>query len=149
MYIVGHFTLLSMVYYILCSYAKFKIEVGIYHGGKPICKRVFSPPAKVERRFFSTIMWNKWYNFLHTFFYLLYLQHCIFRIKTGLSLVQIPREAKVCFTLYGLNPPTNPKEYRDTLDPIAWVAKQLFTSNGYIELYTSSFGLFTLGGVSL
>ena len=53
-------------------------------------------------------------------------------MNTYLTLFQIPREARVCFTLYGLNPPTSAKEYQHIKKPIAWVARQLFTSKGYV-----------------
>ncbi len=43
------------------SYNTFKIEVCVYHGGKSICKKVLSPPAKLTKNFFSTITWSKWY----------------------------------------------------------------------------------------
>ena len=56
------------------------------------------------------------------------------RINTGLILCELPRECRICFTLYGLNPPTNPKEYKPIKEPIAWVAKQLFTTKGYVPI---------------
>lgn len=42
------------------SYNSFQVEVCVYHGGQSICKRVFSPQAKLTRGFFPTISWNKW-----------------------------------------------------------------------------------------
>lgn len=95
----------------MCSYNTFQVEVCVYYGGLAICKRVFSPPSKIVRNFFPTVTWNKWIN-------------------TGLILCELPRECRISFTLYGLNPPTNPKEYKPIKEPIAWVAKQLFTTKG-------------------
>ena len=32
----------------------------MYHGGLPLSKRSYSPPAKISRSFFSSVVWNKW-----------------------------------------------------------------------------------------
>ncbi|XP_011404735.1 PREDICTED: phosphatidylinositol 4-phosphate 3-kinase C2 domain-containing subunit beta-like [Amphimedon queenslandica] len=95
----------------LCQYHIFQLEMCVYYGGKPLCKKVFAPKSKISRGFFPFITWDKWLN-------------------TYIQLDQLPLESRMCFTLYGLLPPPSNKDYRHIKEPLAWVSTRLFTSRG-------------------
>ena len=49
-------------------------------------------------------------------------------MNTYIPLGHLPLESRMCFTLYGLLPPSNNKEYKHTKDPLAWVSLRLFST---------------------
>lgn len=53
-------------------------------------------------------------------------------MNTYIPLANIPREARISFTLYGLLPPSNTRDYKHIREPLAWVSARLFSSRGYI-----------------
>ena len=44
-----------------CSCDAYQVEVCVFHGGRALSKKVYSPPARVTQGFFPMVTWNKWY----------------------------------------------------------------------------------------
>ena len=42
------------------SYDMFQVEVCLYYGGQALSKHAYSPPAKLTRNFFTSVVWDKW-----------------------------------------------------------------------------------------
>ena len=45
---------------VLQQFNMFQLEVCVYHDGRTLSKKTYSPPAKPAHNFFTTVIWNKW-----------------------------------------------------------------------------------------
>ena len=45
---------------VLQQFDMFQLEVCVYHDGRTLSKKTYSPPAKPAHNFFTTVIWNKW-----------------------------------------------------------------------------------------
>ncbi|XP_033099202.1 phosphatidylinositol 4-phosphate 3-kinase C2 domain-containing subunit beta-like isoform X2 [Anneissia japonica] len=83
------------------SYDHLTVSCQIFYGGRPLCTPVETWPSKVTTRFFSKIKWDR-------------------DIDIPLSICNLPRESRLCLTLYGSH---SDKTDKTTL---GWVAVPLF-----------------------
>ena len=50
----------SLILILLVRFESLQVEVRIYHGGKLVSKRAYSPLAKITKSFFCSVVWDKW-----------------------------------------------------------------------------------------
>ncbi|XP_030764148.1 phosphatidylinositol 4,5-bisphosphate 3-kinase catalytic subunit delta isoform-like isoform X2 [Sitophilus oryzae] len=105
------------------------IQVGLFHGGKPLCQ-----PVKTEERLVS--------------------EKCEVEFNVDLELDievwHIPRNAKLCFVIYESNKyfkgtkSRKPKEVKDSqINPIAWANTTVFDFKGYLRTGAMTLYLWT------
>ena len=105
------------------KFDSYTVEGKIYYGGQllsvPECTAVL---GKICTNFFPQILWQCWMEFE--------IEHR-----------KLPRESKLCLTLYGLAPPTKNGTIASSRTPLGWTAVQLFDFNGALVSGSQLFGL--------
>lgn len=100
----------------------FEVEAGIFYGSTLLCKQVLTKLSKPSKGFYEHIRWDE-------------------IIKFDMKVKDIPREARLCLGLYGLNSarkqPVDSK-YRNEL---GWIAVNLFNFKGLLISGSHLFGL--------
>ena len=99
------------------------VEGRIYHGGNllSVPERT-SVLGEIRTNFFPQISWQCWMTF-------------------GIEIRKLPRESKLCLTLYGLSPASKNGTMSPTKTPLGWTAVQLFDFNGVLVSGSQLFGL--------
>jgi phosphatidylinositol-4-phosphate 3-kinase len=99
------------------------VEGRIYYGGN-----LLSVPERtsvlgdIRTNFFPQISWQCWMTF-------------------GIEIRKLPRESKLCLTLYGLPPVAKNGTMSPQQTPLGWTAIQLFDFNGHLVSGSQLFGL--------
>ncbi len=105
------------------KFETYVVEGKIYYGGNllsvPECTAVL---GEIRTNFFPQISWQCYMTF-------------------GIEIRKLPRESKLCLTLYGLSPATKNGTTPPTRIPLGWTAVQLFDFNGLLVSGSQLFGL--------
>ncbi|XP_022781034.1 phosphatidylinositol 4-phosphate 3-kinase C2 domain-containing subunit beta-like [Stylophora pistillata] len=104
------------------DFESFEVHGGIYYGGRLTCPLEVTKQIKIARNFFDQLMWNEWLQF-------------------KLQVRQLPRESRVCFTLYGVPPISKGNTLNTSRTPLGWVALPLFDFKGVLVSGTHLLGL--------
>ena len=98
------------------------VEGKIFYGGKLLSVPERTVYGEIHTDFFPRISWQCFVTF-------------------GIELRKLPREAKLCLTLYGLPPVTKNGTLSPLPTPLGWTAVQLFDFNGLLVSGSQLFGL--------
>ncbi|XP_076265389.1 phosphatidylinositol 4,5-bisphosphate 3-kinase catalytic subunit delta isoform-like isoform X2 [Rhynchophorus ferrugineus] len=111
------------------KYTEVGIQVGLFHGGKPLCQ-----PVKTDERLVS--------DKLEVDF--------DFHIEFDIQVCNIPRNAKLCFVIYESNKcvkgtkSRRPKDVKDSqINPIAWVNTCIYDFKGQLKTGAMTLYLWT------
>ncbi|CAH1786121.1 unnamed protein product [Owenia fusiformis] len=113
-------------------YENYKVICGLYYGGKLICQEKVSKTTHILRGGFQEkISWDEWVEF------------------DGLCVGTIPRETRLCMTLYGIRTvPTDSKQHtagHQMNDALGWATVQLFNYRGHLTQGPQLLGLWPDG----
>lgn len=104
------------------DFESFEVRSGIYYGGRLTCPVEVTKQIKITRNFFYQLMWNEWLQF-------------------KMQVRQLPRESRLCFTLYGVQPIGKGNTLNTSRTPLGWVALPLFDFKGVLVSGTHLLGL--------
>ena len=104
------------------DFESFEVRSGIYYGGRLTCPVEVTKQIKITRNFFYQLMWNEWLQF-------------------KMQVRQLPRESRLCFTLYGVQPIGKGNTLNTSRTPLGWVALPLFDFRGVLVSGTHLLGL--------
>lgn len=104
------------------EFDRFEVQCGIYYGGRLSCPVEVTPQQKISRHFFDQLRWDEWLQF-----------------KTQVR--QLPRESRLCLTLYGIPQPSKGSTSNANRTPLGWVAVPLFDFKGVLVSGTHLLGL--------
>lgn len=104
------------------GYEHFEVEAGIYYGGVLLCPIEVTPLTVMTRKFLEHLRWDEWLQF-------------------QIQVRQLPRESRLCITLYGFPLITKGTAPHTPRVPLGWVAMQLFNFNGVLASGTQLLGL--------
>ncbi|XP_074660080.1 phosphatidylinositol 4-phosphate 3-kinase C2 domain-containing subunit alpha-like [Tubulanus polymorphus] len=95
------------------SYEHLRVICSLFYGGRNLCPPVASVKALITTEGFSSmrkVVWDEWLQF-----------PCV-------SLCTLPREAKLCFTLFGFKtiPGSGSEVSKQVKNPLGWVAIPMF-----------------------
>lgn len=98
------------------------VEGKIYYGGHLLSVPECTLLGEIRTNFFAQISWQCYMEF-------------------GIEIRKLPRESKLCLTLYGLSPPAKNGTLSPARTPLGWTAVQLFDFNGVLVTGSLLFGL--------
>lgn len=100
------------------------VEGKIYYGKNLLVVPETTILAEISTNFFPQIAWQCWMEF-------------------SIEICKLPRESRLCLTLYGLSPATKSGSLTAarTRTPLGWTAVQLFDFNGVLISGSQLFGL--------
>jgi len=104
------------------EFDRFEVQCGIYYGGRLPCPPEVTQQQKITRHFFDQLRWDEWLQF-------------------KIQVRQLPREARLCLTLYGIAPTSKGNSLNTTRTPLGWVAVPLFDFKGVLVSGTHLLGL--------
>ena len=104
------------------DYEYFEVDAGIYYGGHLLCPVELTPLTRMRKHFFDHLRWE------HS-------------LEFKIHVRQLPRESRLCLSLYGLTPNNKGSAVGSTRTPLGWVAIQLFNFNGVLVSGTQLLGL--------
>ena len=104
------------------KFESYVVEGKIYYGTNLHSVPEYTIPGKIRTNFFAQISWQCFMEF-------------------GIELRNLPRESKLCLTLYGVSPPPKNATMAPTRTPLGWTAVQLFDFNGVLVSGSQLFGL--------
>ena len=104
------------------DFDSFEVQCGIYYGGRLSCPVEITQQRKVSRHFFDQLRWDEWLQF-------------------NVQVRQLPRESRLCLTLYGIAPSGKSNTLNVTRTPLGWVAAPLFDFKGVLASGTYLLGL--------
>ena len=108
------------------DFESFEVHSGVYYGGRLSCPLEVTQQKKITRSFFDQLRWNEWLQF---------------RIHVR----QLPRESRLCLTLYGIPPTSKGNTLNTSRTPLGWVAVPLFDFKGVLISGTQLLGLWPDG----
>ena len=100
----------------------FEVEAGIFYGGTLLCKQVLTKLSKPSKGFYEHIRWDE-------------------IIKFDMKVKEIPREARLCLGLYGLNSARKQPVDSKFRNELGWIAVNLFNFKGLLISGSHLFGL--------
>lgn len=100
----------------------FVVEGRIYYGGQVLCVPERTMITNTSTNFFPQIPLQCWMEF-------------------GIEVRKLPRESKLCLTLYGMPPVSKSSTLSLVGTPLGWTAIQLFDFNGLLASGSHLFGL--------
>ncbi|XP_078670820.1 phosphatidylinositol 4-phosphate 3-kinase C2 domain-containing subunit beta-like isoform X2 [Branchiostoma floridae x Branchiostoma belcheri] len=93
-------------------FEKFRVSSGVFHGGHKMCDTKQTNIRRMENSFFPRLVWDEWVEF-------------------SLPLCLLPREARLCVALYGVNSGADSnRPYGVTV--LGWAAIPLFNYRGHM-----------------
>ncbi|CAH1258936.1 PIK3C2B [Branchiostoma lanceolatum] len=93
-------------------FEKFRVSSGVFHGGHRMCDTKQTNIRPMENGFFPRLVWDEWVEF-------------------SLPLCLLPREARLCVALYGVNSGADSnRPYGVTV--LGWAAIPLFNYRGHM-----------------
>lgn len=104
------------------EYEYFEVHAGVYYGGALLCPIEITPLTVISRKFLEHLRWDEWLQF-------------------QIQVRQLPRESRLCVTLYGFTAITKGTAPHTPRVPLGWVAMQLFNFNGVLASGTQLLGL--------
>lgn len=104
------------------DFESFELHSGIYYGGRLTCPIEVTQQRKITRYFFDQLRWNEWLQF-------------------KIQVRQLPRESRLCLTLYGIPPTSKGNTLNSSRTPLGWVAVPLFDFKGVLVSGTQLLGL--------
>lgn len=104
------------------DYEYFDVEAAIYYGGSLLCPVEIAPLMKITKKFLDHLRWDEWLEF-------------------NIQVRQLPRESRLCLTLYGFTSMTKGTAVHTPRVPLGWVGMQLFNFNGILASGTQLLGL--------
>ena len=104
------------------DFENFEVQSGIYYGGRLTCPVEVTQQRKITRNFFDQLRWSEWLQF-------------------KIQVRQLPRESRLCFTLYGIPPTGKGNTLNTSRTPLGWVAVPLFDFKGVLVSGTNLLGL--------
>ena len=104
------------------DFDRFEVQCGIYYGGRLSCAVEVTQQRKITRHFFDQLHWDEWLQF-------------------NIQVRQLPRESRLCLTLYGIAPTSKGNTLNATRAPLGWVAVPLFDFKGVLVSGTQLLGL--------
>lgn len=104
------------------DFDRFEVQCGIYYGGRLSCPAEVTQQRKITRNFFDHLRWNEWLQF-------------------QIQVRQLPRESRLCLTLYGIAPTVKGNSLNTARVPLGWVAVPLFDFKGVLVSGTQLLGL--------
>ena len=104
------------------KFESYIVEGKIYYGGQILSVPEYTVLGKICTNFFPHILWQCWMEF-------------------EIELRKLPRESKLCLTLYGLSPPPKNGTTASLRTSLGWTAVQLFDFNGLLVSGSQLFGL--------
>ena len=111
------------------DFDRFEVQCGIYYGGRLSCPVEVTQQQKITRRFFDQLRWDEWLQF-------------------KIQVRQLPRESRLCFTLYGIAATSKGNTLNATRTPLGWVAVPLFDFKGLLVSGTHLLGLWPGGAAN-
>ncbi|EDO45977.1 predicted protein [Nematostella vectensis] len=102
------------------DFENFSVDGGVYYGGCLLCPIETTTQSKLTRKFSELLQWGDW-------------------LKFDIPVKRLPRESRLCLTLYGTKPSS--KGNPSARSALGWVALQLFNFNGVLLTGTQILGL--------
>ena len=100
----------------------FEVQSGIYYGGRLLCPVEVTPQVETAKHFFAHLQWIQWLQF-------------------KIQVRQLPRESRLCLTLYGVSQANKGNAVNSIRTPLGWAAVQLFNFQGILVSGTHLLGL--------
>ncbi|XP_028391713.1 phosphatidylinositol 4-phosphate 3-kinase C2 domain-containing subunit beta-like [Dendronephthya gigantea] len=104
------------------KFESYVVEGKIYYGTNLLSVPEYTISGGIRTNFFAQISWQCFMEF-------------------GIELRKLPRESKLCLTLYGVAPLPKNATLAPTRTPLGWTAVQLFDFNGVLVSGSQLFGL--------
>lgn len=104
------------------DFDRYEVQCGIYYGGRLSCPVEVTQPRKIAKHFFDQLRWDEWLQF-------------------KIQVRQLPRESRLCLTLYGFSPVAKGNSSNPVRTPLGWVAVPLFNFKGLLVSGTQLLGL--------
>ncbi|GAB6033726.1 hypothetical protein CHUAL_013838 [Chamberlinius hualienensis] len=99
----------------ISNYESFIVSCEVYHGIRLLVETVETNRAQLSTGFYQFIKYEQWVEI------------------TGLLLCILPKESRLCFTLYGLSTVTSDGESHQVKTALCWAALPLFNFNGELS----------------
>ena len=104
------------------DFDRFEVQCGVYYGGRLSCPVEVTQQRQITRYFFNQLRWDEWLQF-------------------KIQVRQLPRESRLCLTLYGIAVTGKGNSLNTTRTPLGWVAIPLFDFKGVLVSGTHLLGL--------